>query len=352
MAGQRVSYFDNLKGMLIFLVVLGHFLAYLSTTADNHLMYTLLVFIYAFHMPAFIFVSGLFAYKTYTAEKGFRAENVLFYLALYLIFTLLKSFEELAMGGTFSFNPLVAGAAPWYLLVMANYALMTPLLFRLNPRVALPLLMLVAVGAMYCITLDTRGVLAVARTLAYAPVFSLGFYIGAGKMGAFVEKMGQSPRLPLMRAAALAVLVAFFAVLYLMPEHLATMVKRICTGQNTALSIGIGSAPAFVFGLARVLFYLLEAVLISAVMLLTPRRRTFLSIWGERSLQVYILHMLVIYALHHYGFNASMLAVTPLWEWSPFLMAPLVTALLAAPRAPLAWTAALKRLCKKALRAV
>lgn len=350
MATQRIAFFDNLKGMLIFLVVLGHCLSYMPDVAEQRLLSMLVVFIYSFHMPAFIFVSGLFAYKTCTVEKGFRAENVLFYLALYLLFCLLKSLEELCMGNGFSFNPLVQGAAPWYLLVMTTYTLMTPLLRHIKPAVMLPMLVLAAVGGMYLIDGEIRGVLAIARTLAYAPVFAAGFYIGAAQMTGYIERTLQHPRIALLRLAALAVLVGFFVVLCLVPEHLAVAVKRICTGQNTALTMGAGyGIPLPLFGLARLLFYPFVAVLTAAVMLLTPRRRFFISAWGERSLQVYIAHMLVIYAMAHYGLNAAMLEVSALWAWSPLVVAPLMTALLAAPSAPLAWTAALKRLCTKAV---
>lgn len=350
MAGQRIAYFDNLKGILIFLVVLGHFLTYLPVMSDSHLLRTIVVFIYSFHMPLFIFVSGLFAAKTCTAEKGFKGENVLFYLSLYLIFCLAKSLEQLAWGSGFHFNPLVQGAAPWYLLVMTTYALLTPLLRRLKPSVAMALLLLGALAGMYCINMDTRSFLACARTLAYAPIFAAGFYIGAGKMAEVLEKVQSHPRFNLMRIGALVLLVLFFLVLYFMPEHLATGVKRISTGQNTALTMGKSfPLPAVCFGLARLLFYAMVAVIGTAVMLVTPRRQCILTIWGERSLQVYIVHILIIYALAHFGFDSYMLSLTPLWKWSPFFMAPLLTALLAAPHFPLTWTAALKRLCAKAV---
>jgi fucose 4-O-acetylase-like acetyltransferase len=43
---------DTLKGLLIVLVILGHFL--LGTLMDNPIRY----FIYSFHMPLFLFVGG------------------------------------------------------------------------------------------------------------------------------------------------------------------------------------------------------------------------------------------------------------------------------------------------------
>lgn len=54
MTKERDYYFDNLKAVLIFLVVLGHFL--LPIHGDNPLVVVKRL-IYIFHMPLFVFVS-------------------------------------------------------------------------------------------------------------------------------------------------------------------------------------------------------------------------------------------------------------------------------------------------------
>lgn len=56
---QRVAYYDNLKGILIVLVVVGHLLEPVAVSANMTTM-QFVDFIYLFHMPLFIFVSGLF----------------------------------------------------------------------------------------------------------------------------------------------------------------------------------------------------------------------------------------------------------------------------------------------------
>ena len=63
MSEERIYYWDNLKCLLIFLVVVGHFLipVYHDSGRSIEAVY---FFIYLFHMPAFIFVSGFFA-KSY-----------------------------------------------------------------------------------------------------------------------------------------------------------------------------------------------------------------------------------------------------------------------------------------------
>ena len=58
---ERVLWLDNLKGVLIFLVVLGHCIQFTSPDPDTNLLFN---FIYSFHMPLFMFLSGYACYKS------------------------------------------------------------------------------------------------------------------------------------------------------------------------------------------------------------------------------------------------------------------------------------------------
>ncbi len=56
---QRDSFYDNARVGLIFLVVFGHLLQpYTNLSTGSQALYT---WIYTFHMPAFILISGFFA---------------------------------------------------------------------------------------------------------------------------------------------------------------------------------------------------------------------------------------------------------------------------------------------------
>lgn len=62
----RNDYFDNIKSVLITLVVIGHFLLPLEST---RLKDGLVNVIYLFHMPMFIMVSGYFAKGMYAGKR-------------------------------------------------------------------------------------------------------------------------------------------------------------------------------------------------------------------------------------------------------------------------------------------
>src|SRR5574344_1233869 len=58
---MRIQYIDKLKGMAILLVVMGH-LAEKSMGITNSVFNLLYG---SFHMPLFMFLSGIFAYKSF-----------------------------------------------------------------------------------------------------------------------------------------------------------------------------------------------------------------------------------------------------------------------------------------------
>ena len=53
---ERDYRFDNIKCIMIFFVVLGHFLELFSGNISK----AIYIFIYTFHMPVFIFITGYF----------------------------------------------------------------------------------------------------------------------------------------------------------------------------------------------------------------------------------------------------------------------------------------------------
>ena len=70
---NRIALWDNLKFILITLVVGGHFA---DTLIDYSKIYSsIFLFIYAFHMPLFIFISGYFH-----SEKNITKKNNILYI--------------------------------------------------------------------------------------------------------------------------------------------------------------------------------------------------------------------------------------------------------------------------------
>lgn len=157
---------DNAKGVLMILVVIGHMLLPMQGTTRG--VTNFFYVIYAFHMPAFVFISGLLAQRIYThvpkaaGPAGNRAQRrrhredgvgtgqrVASYhidtslvrtegrfnwrrwcstLWLYLLFQFMLFFSEIpAYGRTTRFPDFLhTSGAPWYLLALLLWYLMIP----------------------------------------------------------------------------------------------------------------------------------------------------------------------------------------------------------------------------------
>ena len=78
---RRIYLFDNVKTLAIIFVVVGHAINFLALTPKgNDLEKSLFVFIYSFHMPLFIFISGLFLKPMDTQTKFPRGKFISFLL--------------------------------------------------------------------------------------------------------------------------------------------------------------------------------------------------------------------------------------------------------------------------------
>lgn len=62
----RLEYMDLLKGITILLVVFGHLLQANTLESSHHPIFS---YIYSFHMPLFMFISGYLGFKTYTVTS-------------------------------------------------------------------------------------------------------------------------------------------------------------------------------------------------------------------------------------------------------------------------------------------
>ncbi len=78
---QRLYKFDNIRFLLMFLVILGHLLEVIHSEVGSQLYRV----IYSFHMPLFIFVSGYFA-------KYDRRKILINFIYPYLLFQSLYCF--------------------------------------------------------------------------------------------------------------------------------------------------------------------------------------------------------------------------------------------------------------------
>lgn len=289
---NRIALFDNLKGLLIILVVFGHLAHPIHN--DNSALSAAFDIIYLFHMPLFILISGLFAKSSYKHGK-LNINRVLSFLALGFIF---QSALIAANGQALSLGSIVRfSSAPWYLIAMGWWTTMTPLLHKVGPQVGLTasIALCLAGGS-----LDLEdGFLAISRTLAFLPWFVLGYYLTPGTVASIKTHriawiaVGISAILVYSRIADIHAFDWFFPMVYGDVPY------------KAPLAIGFAQ---------KTIAMAIAGIMSIAVIKLAPSNHSWLTTLGGRTLQVYVLHRLI---------RALLTFRTPFYEAS-ILQEPLV----------------------------
>ena len=114
---------DVFKGVLIFLVVFGHFLLPVKER-EYALFNKLFFFIYSFHMPAFIFLSGYLYYDSWK-RKGTKLKSVIPLIMLFLMMKILLHISDMLFYGDRNIIPdfLHESSTPWYISALIFFRL-------------------------------------------------------------------------------------------------------------------------------------------------------------------------------------------------------------------------------------
>jgi fucose 4-O-acetylase-like acetyltransferase len=278
---RRDPWFDNAKYVLITFVVVGHVIGTFRQQVPG--AGTAYLWLYAFHMPAFVFLAGYFSKGT---DVGPRQSTALFSRILlpYLVFETLYSLWAWRLdGGEFEVSLLVPHWIMWFLLALFIWRLAAPHLQRLRYPVTVSVA--VALGAGVIPDLDRY--LTLHRVFALLPFFVLGLVVAPQHLAMLRRRAA--------RPIAAAVLVAALPAAAWASDNLAV---RWFYHRTPYADLDVGVLE----GLATRGTLLVVGVVMSAALLaLVPRRRTPFTALGAVSLYAYLLHGLVVMGLEAGG---------------------------------------------------
>jgi fucose 4-O-acetylase-like acetyltransferase len=213
---SRVEWADVARGVGIILVVYGHAargLVAAGMLPDTPAVRLQDALIYAFHMPLFFLVSGLFAARSLRAGPGaFLRSRAATIVYPYFLWSLLQLTLQIAASAhtnraadwgaltTILWQPIDQF---WFL-----YALFLCQLCLLLPRRAF----VVAVGIALILRLSLPNTNMLVRTCGDLPFFAAGVWIGAKQLGVLLDRT--------MRTAMLLLLsVGLFAAAFVVRQH-------------------------------------------------------------------------------------------------------------------------------------
>lgn len=263
---RRDARFDNLKGILIFLVVFGHLLELVGGPAAAWL-YRL---IYSFHMPAFVFCSGWFA--RFDAARFFRRllYPYLVYQTLYLLF------DRLVLHGDAPLQYTTPYWLLWYLFSMMLWTLLLPLIDGVkSPKAALLACLAAALASGFDPTIGYN--MSLSRTLVLLPFFAAGHLAAGGGLA------GLLPQLP--RRGVIAALSGWIALAGTLLWLRRSVVRSVWFYASRSYE-GAHYDPEL-----RALLLFTGAAWIALLLLIVPKRPLpFAAALGQYTLPVFLLH--------------------------------------------------------------
>ncbi|MGH3731260.1 MAG: acyltransferase family protein [Micromonosporaceae bacterium] len=279
---KRDALLDNAKILLITLVVIGHAV---EPTDHGRLGSTAYVWIYLFHMPAFVLICGYLS-KSFDGSRH-RIDKLLSTVAApYLIFWTLYAVQAAWADREVPSGPLEPEWLTWFLVALFIWRITAPL-WR---AVKWPVLVAIAISLVGGLA-SMGEVLEISRVLSMLPFFVAGLYLQPRHL----EFLKQ----PWVRVCAVAALLAALPLTYL---YIEPMSREWVYWRESLLDRDFPFLP---YGLpARAVFLLLGFVLTAAVLSLVPRRRMWITQLGEYTMYVYLLHGLVVRLAEQHGWYA------------------------------------------------
>lgn len=284
---MRIAKWDYLKFVLIYLVVLGHVIGYIGY--ENDTLNGIYLWIYSFHMPLFILISGLFA-KRSIDEK--RWNKIFTYFALMLLIMVANGVTGYLISGNMRFSVVVLSGVPWFAWALFVYSLVTVALRKFPVTYVLPFV--VIIGCFIGADDKIGSFLALSRVLVYYPFFYIGYILNPQGLAQALSKTW----IKILSAIGLAAM----AIVFVTRSEALWWIRPVVKGNAPHDKFGDFSEHGV---LVRLVYYVLVLVICAMVIAVTPTHITgklaplgrWMAFLGERSVQTYAFHWAVLMVL-------------------------------------------------------
>ena len=290
-AKRRVPLWDNARWITVTLVVVGH--AILKLIGESDSAYAMYLFIYAFHVPIFVAVSGYFAKSGPPGTR--QLQRLLTDIAFpYVIFETVWTCIRWLLGGKFNLDYSTASWTLWFLLALLVWRITLPYLVLLRYPLLISIILSISSG--YIDSIDSTFTLS--RTIGLLPFFVFGWKLRQWQLTDRWLHL-RTADIWKWRAGALALFTTVYLLISLNIEALRTLKMRQFLLYDEGYSLF--GYTQFWAGGVRLGFVLLTFALIVAFLLLVPRRATWFTPFGAATMYIYLLHSFVLFPLRETG---------------------------------------------------
>lgn len=264
---ERSAFWDNLKGLLICLVVFGHYISQWAVDIPTSLANNIYSFIYLFHMPAFVLCAGYWS----RTEAACSAKSITKLILLYLGFNTLMMLYFYFVHDV-PVRLLTPYASNWFLLSLITWRLIVKHVVGIKGIVPFAVIVALLVGFWS----EASNILSVSRSVAFFSFFLIGYKLDREKLGNFIERR---PKWLMLVGWIVSIIAA--AGLFL--------VVRKLNFTDDMLSMQPYTAKREVAG--RAFIFVTAALAIVAMFVVVPNKQIpLLTKIGKNSLFIYLVH--------------------------------------------------------------
>lgn len=308
----RIYKFDNVKLLVIALVVVGSFAE--DFTDHSDMFRSWFIFVYSFHAPLYIFLSGLFQ-KQYEKGQKPSLHRVSFYMILGFLLKIAIYLMRRWNGEDIGLDMFGGATLEWYLFVIMMYTVTMYLLKNVHRYIVMTVSVILGVAAGFLPLGDEFYLM---RYFVFLPFYAAGYYLTPARVRRFSHRLN-------VKLAGLAFMLIYF-VLCFRERDIIYPLRMLFTGRNPYAIVPIEGCTFY----HRMLCYGISAILIISVLACIPNRKVpILTHMGRNTLGVYFWHYPLVLLLWHVGaFDLLMPLGDPLWKITVLTIAVIVALIL------------------------
>lgn len=276
---ERIAYLDNARYWVMLLVVIGHSLTQFVDMDSARGVY---VWIYSFHMPLFILISGFLAKSYRGSPRQVRRLVSTLVVPYLLVETSLQVIFRHYTGEPERYMLLSPQWLAWFLAALFVWRLTTPIWNALRYPVTTSIAISLLVGL-----IEVPNVLALPKILGFLPFYVIGLQMTPERFARLADVR--------IRIASAVLLAGSFVVCYLYSRHW-TLDWLLWKQRYDEAPLEATPLEGIT---QRAELLALGLLLTAAALSLIPRHRSWYSAMGERTLYAYLLHGYVILVLRY-----------------------------------------------------
>lgn len=276
---ERVAYLDNARYWVMLLVVIGHCLTQFVQMDSARAVY---VWIYAFHMPFFILISGYTA-RRYMGDARQVQRIVSTLVVPYLVVEIsMQMITRHYTGEPDPYKFLSPQWLGWFMAALFVWRLTTPIWRALRYPITTSIAISLLVGL-----IEVPNVLALPKILGFLPFYVIGLHMSRERF----ERLADTR----IRVGSALLLMGSFVYCYLYSKSW-TLDWLLWKQRYDEDPLGASALEGIT---QRAELLVVGLVLTFAALSLVPRRRSWTTRLGARTFYCYLLHGYVILLLRY-----------------------------------------------------